>query len=493
MVTSLRQQATAGVKWTGMSSVIITGLLFVQFAILARLLKPEDFGLMAMISAVIGFAQSFTAMGVSNAIIHRQDATRDQLSSLYWLSLLTGGALLGVLVIATPLVVAFFAEPRLADLMVWAALIVVINPVGLQFQILLQKELRFDRLAKAETGAAIIGTAVAVYSAVSGQGVYSLIWGDLAFASAKSVLFVGSYWTTWRPTFRFRRSDLKGYLAFGLYQMGEQSVDYFSANVDYLVIGRFLGPEVLGIYSLAYRLVVMPLSKINPILTRVALPIFAKSQSNDSALRQGYLEMVKLLALIVFPILVGLAATAPFIVPAVFGERWTPAIALIQIMAPLGMMKGLLNPAGSILLAKGRTDIGFKWTVVLAIMNTSVFMFAVRYGVYALAWSYVVLSFVDFILERVILRSLIGLRWVEYRAALIRPTVMSAIMGAAVFMTESLLSRRLVGSHTLLVAVIAFGVVVYALLVLVLESNFLMEIWRLVIGRGRKVEQCQGS
>jgi len=250
--------------------------------------------------------------------------------------------------------------------------------------------------------------------------------------------------------------------------------------VDYLIIGKFLGPAVLGAYTLAYQLVVMPLMKINPIMTRVAFPVFAKKQSDNSALRRGYLEVIKFLALIILPLLTGLAIAARLVVPLAFGEGWEMAIPLIQILAVVGMLKSLGNPAGSVLLAKGRADIGFKWNVFVALTNTLVFWLAVQRGVYAVAWSYLVLSILFIIIGRMILQAVIGLPWRDFVAVLIRPFLVALGTGTMVFTFFALLDNQPVNRILLLTMLVALGMVVDILLIGVFERRFVSESWKLL-------------
>ena len=481
---SLRKRAVSGVKWTATSAAMTTGLRVLQLVVLARLLIPSDFGLIAMITVVIGFAQAVADMGISNAIIHRQDNTPSELSSLYWLNILAGLSIFALVLVSSSLVGRFYGEPRLASLIPWAALVFLVMPLGQQFQVLLQKELRFDQLAKVEMASTGIGTVIAISSAVFAQGVFSLIWGQLAEVSTKTLYFLGSGWAIWRPGLHLRWNDAKAYVAFGLYQMGERCLNYISANADYLIIGRFLGPETLGIYLLAYQLVTMPLARINPILTRVAFPVFAKKQTDNVALRRGYLEMIKLLALIVFPLLIGLITTAPLLVPVVFGVGWSTAIPLIQILAVLGLFKALANPIGSILLTKGRPDIAFKWNASGAVITVLVFGFFVRYGVRGVAWSYVGLSSVDFLVTILMLSYLIGLDYRDHVGALLAPLALSGLMGTTVLVGSSFLPKFVPNRSTLLLCLIAIGVTVYSSVAL-LRWDYLRELW-IVLLKGRE-------
>ena len=362
---SLRQQASSGAKWTGIAAVVTGTLQILQLAVLARLLAPEDFGLMAMIMIILALAQSYADMGVSNAIIHRQGATRDQLSSLYWLNILAGAAVFIAVVLLKPAIMALYGEPRLNDLIPMAALVFLVTPPGQQFQVLLEKNLRFKELAVIESCVAIVGAVVSISAALAGTGVFALVYGMLFAAAFKTLVLVAIGWREWRPSIHFRKTDLRGYLGFGLFQMGEKTVNHLNERFDQLLIGTLLGAQELGYYNLAFGLVAMPITRINPVLTRVAFPVFARIQDDTEKLKSGYMTIRNILAFTNFPLLLGLAAVAPVLVPLAFGDKWLPSVILIQILALVTMMRSLGNPIGSLLLAKGRADLGFYLNCLL--------------------------------------------------------------------------------------------------------------------------------
>jgi lipopolysaccharide exporter len=477
----LKRQAASGAKWTTASTIGTSALHFVQLAVLARLLSPQDFGLMAMIMVVLGFAQAYADMGISKAIIYRQDATREQLSSLYWTNIMAGVAVFIIVFASIPLIVRFYNEPRLFSLLPWSALIFLITPVGHQFQILLQKELSFKPLAVIEISSAVAGAVTAVGSALAGLGVFSLILGQLANSTVKAFSLTGIGFRRWRPGLRFKKTDLKGYMSFGLYQMGEKSVNYFSANIDYIMIGKFLGADILGFYTLAYQLIIFPLKKINPILNRIAFPVFARVQNDDGLLRSGFLEVTKILSYISFPLLIGLGVTAPLFVPLVLGDAWLPSIGLVQILVLVGLFKTLGNPTGSVLLAKGRADIGFKWNVFVAAINTLVFYGAVQYGLYQVAWSYVILSFIYFCLFRFILKKVIGLTWGIYLKELMWPFFLSMGMGLLVFLFQ--ITQFSFSKSTTLITQICCGVFIYLMMVLLFQKRYFIDLVKLFFQR----------
>jgi lipopolysaccharide exporter len=432
---NLKQQVVSGVKWSGVSMGVVATLQFVTLAVLARRLSPTDFGLMGMIMVIIGFAQAFADMGISNAIIHRRDTTRDQLASLYWLNILSGVIVFCLVCISTPLVVDFYHEPRLPNLLYLTAVIFLVTPLGQQFQILLQKELKFNRLAKIEVAAASVNTAIAIGLAFSGFGVYSLIFGQLFATAAKVALLCCVGWKRWHPSLYFAKRDLKGYLSFGFYQMGERSINYLNSNLDYLLIGSMLGASALGYYTLAYNLIIKPLSIINPVITNVAFPVFSLIQNETEKLQKGYLKVLQLLATVNFPLMVGLAVVAPLAVPVIFGEQWLPSVVLIQILTIVGLLRSIGNPVGALLLAKGRADLGFKWNLGLtATQIPGLYLGAKMGGTVGVAIAFSILMvFYSIINYQILIRTLIGPCLRNYVQSMWPSLWMSGIMACVVF------------------------------------------------------------
>jgi O-antigen/teichoic acid export membrane protein len=477
---SLRHSAVRGVKWTTLSTVVVTVVGLVQLAILTRLLTKTDFGLMAMIATVVGFAQVYADAGFSNAIIYRQDATRRQLSSLYWTNLIVSLALGALVALAAPLIAAFFGEPSLVAPLRLICLSFVIVPLGQQFQVLLQRDLEFDLLARRDIAASLAGLVVAVGTAAAGQGVYALVWGQLTTVTVKSFTTAAVGWRRWRPSLHLRWGDLHGFLSFGLYQLGERSIYYWAANIDYLLIGRYLGPEQLGIYTVAYNLVVMPVSKLNPVLAKVAFPVFAKRQTDAEALRRGFGELVELVAVVTFPLLVGLGVTASIAVPVLFGPEWQPAVVLVQIMVAMGMLKCLSNPLGSVLLAKGRADVGFWLNVAATAVTIPALWAVVGRGTEAVAWAHTALNLTFFFVELLLIRHVVGMGVGRYLRRLARPSAATAVMGVVVALALLLTDGSLPDAAEL-VLLVAIGVAVYLLTWLIMARDYMLGLVRLFI------------
>jgi len=472
---SLRKLATSGVKWTAASTVITTVLQFFQLTVLARLLEPQVFGLMAMMLVVIGFGQAFSDMGVSNAIICKQDVSRDHLSTLYWANFIAGMTVFGLVMAIRPFVAYLYNEPSLGGLIPWMALIFLITPIGQQFQSLLQKELRFDLLAQIDVVATVIGTVVVVFMAVRGEGVFSLILGRLSNALSKSIMLACVGWKEWSPSMRFNRADLKGYLAFGLFQMGERSINYFNERLDQLLIGTLLGAQALGYYVVAFNLVIQPISRLNPILTKVAFPVFSKAQSNTGQLKRGYLFLLNILMSANSPMLLGLASTAPLLLPLIFGERWLPAVPLVQILSFVALFMSSGNSIGCLLLAKGRADLAFKWNAALFLSQIPTIYFCARHGgAMGVAVGLLVLQTVYFIANYLILVcGLLGPCMKEYLMSVVPSFCLASIMGIAV---SAILFFIKGPAELVLTAQLFTGVCVYVVLTVIFRPAFLKEI-----------------
>ena len=353
--------------------MVVTALAsLTQLSILARILDPKTFGEIAILMIVIGFAQAFMDMGVSNAIIHRQAITHSQLSSLYWLNLFAGLVLSTIVYLMAPYIAIFYKEPALQHPMKLLALVFLVVAFGNQYRILCQKELQFNIMAIIDIVSAIAALVVAISSAFNNFGIYTLVLAMLTQASVSSASYlVVGLRTHHVPSLTFNHNELKGFYSFGLYQMGERAINYISANIDKLLIGKMLGMEAVGFYNMAWQLIIFPLGKINPIVNNVAFPIYAKIQTDSESLNNYYSITVKSLSIVTIPLLAFLSIFSAEIVLAFFGSGWDVTANLVTLLALVGILKALGNPGGAILLSKGYANIGFWWNLFWALSITS--------------------------------------------------------------------------------------------------------------------------
>ncbi|GMU26280.1 MAG: hypothetical protein AMXMBFR16_11850 [Candidatus Uhrbacteria bacterium] len=434
-----------------------------------------------MVTVVVGFAQAYADAGISSAIIYRQDTTSEHLSSLYWLNILAGGVVFAVLWLLTPLIVGLFHELQLTPLLRAISIVFLILPLGRQYEVLLQKDLKFELLACQEIIAAVFSTILAISCAVVGFGVWSLVAGQIALVSMRTIMLLWIGIRIHRPSAHFRLQDLQGYWQFGAYQVAERSVNFLAQRMDQLIIGSLLGAQALGYYSFAFNLVSQPQSRINPIVTRVAFPAFAKAQGDTPRLQRGYLDVLKMLTTINALLLVGIAVLAPIFIPLVFGNQWHPVIVLVQLAALVSLMRSTGNPVGSLLLAKGRADLGFKWNLGLLLVSAPVIYLSARLGtVVTVASSWVLMQAVILWPNYTwLVRPLIGPCGKAYVRVTVGPVLLALVMGAGIWVGRRFLSPSWVS----LVALIALGGILYFLILLATQRSVLVEMGDLVLGR----------
>jgi len=427
---SLKSKALTGVKWTMLSTIIVTILQLLQLAILARFLDASAFGLMALVMIVIGFSQAFLDMGISNAIIHKQEVTHEQLSTLYWINILAGVSLFIIISILAPFVAIFYNEPELTKLIIIVGISFIIQPFGQQFMILWQKEMRFAEISKINIINKFVSLIVSVYLAYKGYGVYSLVYGVLAGVTTQTVQFLYIGLKEYKPSFIFRIKDAKEFLSFGAYQMGEKSINYFNSQMDMILIGKLLGTEALGVYSIAKQLIMRPAEIINPIVTKVTFPTMAKIQDDTVRLKNIYLKTINYLSSINFPIYAFLIIMAPQIVLIMFGENWLSAIPIVQILSIYGALRSTGNPIGSLLLAKGKANWGFWWNFGLLFYVPLGIYFSSHWGLIGVSYGLIIIFLIIMIPNWYFLvRNLCGASFLEYHNEIFIPFIVSAISG----------------------------------------------------------------
>lgn len=257
--------------------------------------------------------------------------------------------------------------------------------------------------------------------------------------------------------------------------MGEKTANYIISNLDYLLIGSLFGAKSLGYYTLAYNLILKPSTMINPIITKVAFPVFSKVQNDIDRLRRGYLKVLQLLSSVNFPMMAGLAVVAPVAVPIIFGEQWLPSVILIQILTIVGLLRSTGNPVGSLLLAKGRADLGFKWSVAVMIIQIPGLYLGAKFGgMVGVAVAFSILTGIYTIFNYLILiRILLGPCLREYVSSMWPSLWISVVMGGAVLCIgiglENLPQQLLLITQILCGAAIYLGMIIYSQRMFVFE------------------------
>lgn len=374
---SLRKQAVSGVKWSTLSTIILALTALIKVSVLARFLDKEDFGLMALVTFVLGFTNLFMDMGLTSAILHRQNITQNEYSSLYWLNFVFSIFLFLIICAISPFAANFYSESELLVLIPLMGLSLPFSSLGKQFKTILQKGLKFKIISIIDIFTALVSLFVAIYLAIQGYGVYSLVYSALLQYLVSNLIFLLIGLQIEKGTIKFYYSfkATKPFLKIGMYQVGGQVVNYFNRDLDILIIGKFFGAELLGGYSLAKQLVFRPSQIINPILTRVASPILVKFQKDFAILKKNYLKLLNIVISINIPVYLAVILFASPIVEILYGKDYLEIITLVRILSIYMIVRAIGNPIGSLIIATGRTDLEFYWNIfTLSIMPAAIYI-----------------------------------------------------------------------------------------------------------------------
>lgn len=355
---------------------------------------------MAMLTVVIGLFSLLADLGVSNFIVQAEDFTANHLGGLL-LACGSTSLLLGTgVVFISPWVSAYYHAPALLQLLPAMAFLISVTALGQIYSALLQREMRFRAIAIGEASASLTSLLVSVALALYEQGVWALIFGQWVATLERTICFWAASNSSLRPKMPRNLRELKASLRFGSFQMGERLLNYAGWNIDKLIVGRLLGDSAVGIYSVAYQLVMRPFSILNPVFTRVALPLLARINNDDLRLQRGYLQLSRTIAAVSFPIYILMSVCSEAIIALLLGSKWTEAASLLRMLSVLGFVFALGNPIGILILAKGRAEIGFYYNIVAVITYSLCIFTGGQFGLQGVAIGFIfAATFVLFPLE----------------------------------------------------------------------------------------------
>ncbi|CAM5216471.1 Lipopolysaccharide biosynthesis protein WzxC [Castellaniella defragrans] len=423
-----KSKVFSAVRWTGFTSLSRAGLQFLQLVILARILSPSDYGLMAIVTIALGFTNVLADFGVNSAYVQRQEVTEKERSSLYWLNIALSLVLTIAVIILSPLVAVIMHDPRLTALLIASANVLWISALGQQLRMSAEKILDFKPVAAVEVSAALLGFLTAVILAKNQWGVWALVVGSLVNVSTSTLgawLFMSR---GWRPIANFSWREVKPFLHFGGAVVANNLVSQLGTSMDVLIGGRTLNTAGLGLYSVPRNLCLQVQFVINPIVTRIGFPLISKLQSDKRALRNIYLQTINMTASVNAPIYLGVAFFTSDIVNLVLGNQWSGAIDLMRVLAIWAFFRSILSPLGSLLLGIGRADLNLKWSLGLVLLYVPSLAVGAYFGAIGLAYAMLGAMVLMYGPSwRLIVFPACGAKFTEYSVCALKPFVLAAI------------------------------------------------------------------
>jgi PST family polysaccharide transporter len=376
----------------GVVTIASQGLTFVlslgATAVMARLLSPQDYGLIGMVAVFTNFVAMFKDMGLSMATIQKSEINYDQISTLFWLNVALSVAVMAIAVALSPAVAWFYGDRRLLLITVVTSIGFVIGGLTVQHEALLRRQMKFFVLAAITLLSVIVGYVVGITFAWYGFRYWALVFSQLALVGFNTV----AVWFVcrWRPGFPKLRSGVRSMVTFGSNLTGFTTINYFSRNLDNLLIGRVWGAQQLGLYSKAYQLMMIPIDQINMPISSVAVPALSRLTDSPDRYRAAYLRMLEKVAIVTMPAVVLMIATSDWIVSIVLGPQWSAASRIFVLLGITGLFQPIANTTGWLLLAQGRGDRMLKWGLISGPLTMGSIIVGLPWGAVGVATAYMI-------------------------------------------------------------------------------------------------------
>ncbi len=389
---NIRSALIGGTFWIAVGRYSQSAVSLGVTAVLARLLDPSDFGVLAMVVVYTGFVTLLAEAGIGATVIQKRELDDKALSTAFWFVTLLSLTFAIFTIIIAPFIEAFFAFPGLALVVQVMSITLLLAGMGSVPDGRLRRALRFKQVAAIEIVSPLLSGVVAIFLAFEGAGYWALVFQVII---AMIIRLIGLLaFNRWLPQFVFEVQVLRQILGFSGYVVGFNGVNYWARNADKLLIGRFLDAIQLGLYDLAYKLMMLPMQLITSIVNSTLHPVFSSIQDDLPRMRNAYLQVLKPILGISFLLAAFMFIWASEIVMTVFGPNWESSIPVFQILVIVSGLQLATATTGSVLLATGRAALFFKMGIVSSVIYVIGFLVSVEFGIVAVALSYVVTNFV---------------------------------------------------------------------------------------------------
>ena len=493
---SLSHKTASGVAWISLFQIARQLLQVASVSVLARRVPPSAYGLVAMAVVITALLETVRDAGTGTALVREREVSDDLAATVFWLTCGLGLVITLIVIVVSWPASHFFHEPKVATVLQFLSIGSLLGSIGVVPLAMLNREMAFRKVALAQTAGAIGGTIVAIIVALAGGGVWSLVSGSITTITVTTLaIWIAS---PFRVKAVFRPADARHMLSFGLNLSGVNVLNYFSRNSDNLLVGKFLGSVPLGFYQMGYMLMTYPIQNFAAVVAQVVYPALSKIQDDRERFRAAYLRTCRLIGLLTFPLMLGLAVTAQPFVRVFLGARWMPVAGLLLIFAPLGAAQSIYTTNALIYNTQGRPDLQFRWVMFASAMYVGSFVVGLRWGIMGVASCYAFVWLLLMVPSFMIPFRLVELSGKQFLRTL-WPTIWMSLVMAAI--TEAWLQglRRLgvQNAPVELISTVILGIVVYLTLVLAYKPPVLLELAVTLKGSSRpalqKIADCLSS
>ncbi|MFV0226380.1 lipopolysaccharide biosynthesis protein [Empedobacter falsenii] len=480
-MTDIKRKAKHGMFWSFLNQGSTQLINFVITLLLARILMPEDFGLIGIVSIFIAIGKSLTDAGFSSSLIRSKNVDEEDFSTIFFINLFSSIFLYLIVFISAPYIAVFFSKPELENLIKMMGLIFIINASTLVQSTKLNKSLMFKEQFKLQTVALFISSSIAIYMALNDFGVWSLVVKDLSYGFFASIQLW--FYSKWIPKLNISIKKLKYHFNFGYKLLLADILSKIFNNSYNIIIGKFVSTYQLGLFTRAKSMQELPNNIIFNSINRVLYPLLAEVNDNDVKLKNVYRQIMSIVAIVTIPILIFLSIVAKPLFIFLLTEKWNGAIPYFQILIIIALISPFQQYNLNICKIKGRSDLVLKISVIQYFLIALSLFCIIPFGINGLLWGMVLANFGTVVITSLLAGNLISYTIKEQLIDLLKPFLLSSIVG---FVTFLLLNYTLIvyfnNFYILSIStIIFFGL--YFLLSFIFNKEKLFYIYYLVINK----------
>ncbi len=457
-------------KWVAIAQFVKIFCQILSLVVLARLIPPNEYGVMAMAGVVVALGFLFRDMGTSAALIQKQEISEDLKNAVFWLNVLTGVILAFFIALVSPFAAQYFNQLSLVPILLLLALTFPITSFASSHLALMERQSQFKKIAYIESCSSLIATILAILAAYNEWGVYSLVVQSLVNALISTLLiWKGSQWVPSIYGYKYLK-EIKQIFGFSGNLVAFNFINYFSRNADRYIIGRFMTSAVLGAYDLAYKIMLFPLQTLTFVVSRSMLPVLSQYQDNKKEFNETYLQALSWITFISFPLMTGMMVLRDSFVNLVFGVQWHLVSSILLWLAPTGMLQSMNSTTGAVLTAKGKTNLLFYTGIMSATVYLTCFLISARYDIVKFSEYYFYSNIIAVGLNLYILMKVISLEIRTVFKALFPAISSSIIMSIALYYSLSMFGQSYEG----FILMIGIGLSSYLMFYVIMPNNLIL-------------------
>lgn len=464
---SLSKKVVRGGMWVFALRFTSRGLGFIRTIILARLLAPEDFGLLGIAMLAIATLETFSQTGFQAALIQKKENVDSYLDTAWTVSAVRGVLLFFILFLSAPLVATFFNSPQatlVIKVIAVSTLLSGFRNIGILF---FQKDLEFNKQFSYELSATLVDVTVAITLAFMLRNVWALVWGGLAANFVR--LFMSYILHSYRPHARFDKGEFKELFGFGRWVLGSSILIFLIMQGDDIVVGKMLGVTALGFYQMAFLISNLPATEITHVISQVTFPAYSKLQDDIPKLREAYLKVLQITAFLSFPIAGLIFALAPDFTKIFLGEKWIPMVLAMQVLVIFGLIRALAATTGSFFQGSGNPHILTKLAVLqLGILAGIIYPLTVRWGILGTSIAVVISNFITQGVTAFQIVKLTEAKALDVLKLVAAPTVATTGMVLCIWFIQPLF----ISSIIVFLGLIVSGTLVYLVIMYIIDRKF---------------------